>query len=145
MAGEASANPQRVLAPRPRHRIRELDLVTEDIGGARLSDREGHSARPRVGSREVLRFPKSDRVAVQIGDPRFIEKSRAHHRGVIDLRRPRASRIPARHTGSVGAADRVLGVVVVEAIDVDPQHQVLTRRQLVVETRVEKGLTIVRR
>src|SRR5262249_33557802 len=48
VAGHASAEPEVVFASRPRQRVRELRLMAEDVGGARLSDGERHGPAARV-------------------------------------------------------------------------------------------------
>src|SRR5689334_23522747 len=80
---------------------------------------------------------------MQISETRFIYESRVDYPGVIDLRRPRASRITSRHTRRIRAADCILRIVVGETIDVETKRQVLVRGQLVVHPAVEKKLAIV--
>ena len=76
----AAAEAEVVLAVRPRQRVRELRLVTEEVGGSRLSDGERHRPGARVGGGEGLRFPERDRVAIQVGESRLVEKIRAEDR-----------------------------------------------------------------
>ena len=78
--GDAAAEAEVVLAARPRQRVRELRLVAEEVGRARLADGERHRAGARVGGREGLRLPERDRIAVQVGEARLVEEVRAQDR-----------------------------------------------------------------
>ena len=62
---------------------------------------------------------------------------------VIHLPRPRSARVLAGHARRVRAADGVLRIVVVEAVEVRAQHQRLIRRELMIEASVEKRLPVV--
>ena len=72
----AAAEAEVVLAERPRQRVRKLHLMTLEIGGTRLSDRERHRAAARVGGRKILRLPERHRIAVQVSKSRFVEQVR---------------------------------------------------------------------
>src|SRR5436853_5792350 len=82
---------------------------------------------------------------MQVCKSRFVEKVRAQDPRVIDLSRHRLARVPARHTWCVRAAHGVLWVVVVEAINVEAEHQRLARRELLVEPSVKEKLAVVTR
>src|SRR5215212_404132 len=89
---DAAAETQVVFAERPREGVRELHLVTPQIGSARLSNRERRGAgSARVSRRKRLRFPERHRIAVQVSESRFIKNVRIDDRSVIDLRGPRSS------------------------------------------------------
>src|SRR2546426_10447606 len=140
-----STEAQVVLAERPRQRVRKLKLVAKDVGGSRLSDGEGHTPAACVRSRENLRFPQRDGIAMQVGKTRFVEEMRVEDRGVIQLNRPRPARVTARDAWCTRAADCVLWVVVVKSIDVRSEHQCLTRCELVVQPCVDERLSVVTR
>src|SRR6266404_3077950 len=122
-----------VPAKRPRQRVRELKLVTKDVGGPRLSNRERHTPAACVRGREDLSFPQRDGVAMQVGKTSLVEKMRIEDHCVIKLRRPCPPRIPSRDAWCARAAYCVLWVVVVEAIDVRSKHQRLVRREPVIQ------------
>src|SRR5262245_37984686 len=119
--------------------------MTKDVGGARLSNGEWHSPAARVSGREVLSFPERDRIAMQIGEMRLVEKIRFDDRRVIYLTRHRPSRVPASDAWRIRAAYGVLRVVVEKPINVHPRHQVLVRRELVVNPPVEEELAVMTR
>ena len=139
----AGAEPERLFAERPRQRVGELKLAAVEVRLARLADRERHRAGAGVGGRERLRLPERDRIAVEITDARLVEEVRAQHPCVAGVPGHRAARVPARHAGSAGAADRVVRVRVVEVIDVQTEHQRLLRRDLVIDPPVEQRLAVV--
>src|SRR5262245_24780244 len=82
---------------------------------------------------------------MEVGKARLVEKLRAQNRGVISLNRPRPPRVPARDARGVRPPDGILRVVVEETIDVDAKHQVLVRRELVVQPSIEKELPVASR
>ncbi len=85
------------------------------------------------------------RISAQIREPSLIQKSRTQDPRVIDLSRPGFPRVAARHAGRVGAAHRVLRIVVVKLVHVRPQHQRLVRGELLVQTPVNQCLPIMAR
>src|SRR5215510_13359993 len=117
--------------------------MAEDVGGARLSDGERHSPAARVSGREGFSFPERDRIAVQVGESRFVKKVRVNDHRVIYLARHRPSSVPARDARRIRAADRVLGIVVVKPIYVETAHQRLPRRELMVQPSVEDKLAVM--
>ena len=80
---------------------------------------------------------------MQVRESCLVQHFRADNGGVVHLERPGSARIFASDTGRICATHRILRIVVVETIDVEPKHQVLILRQLVIETSVEKKLAIV--
>ena len=80
---------------------------------------------------------------MQIRESGFVQHLRADDGGVVHLKRPGSARVFASDTGRICAAYCVLWIVVVETIDVESKHQVLVLRQSVIDTPVEKKLTIV--
>src|SRR4029077_1145842 len=68
---DAVAEPERLLAARPRQRVGELKLAAVEVRLARLADRERHRTAAGVCGRERLRLPERDRVAVEITDARL--------------------------------------------------------------------------
>src|ERR1035437_5525928 len=85
-----------VHAMRPRQRVGQLGLVTIEVGESRLSSGERHRPSACVAGREGLSFPARDRVAIQVGNSRLIEKIRVEDPRVIGLTRPCPPRVPAR-------------------------------------------------
>ena len=80
---------------------------------------------------------------MQVREAGFVQDFRADDGGMVHLERPGPARVFASDTGRICATYRILWIVVIETIEVETKHQVLLLRQLVIETTVEKKLTIV--
>src|SRR5436190_2486145 len=137
MPGDTAAQAKIVFAARPGQRVRELSLAAVDVGHARLPDCERDRSRASVRRRQRLGFPQGDWVAVEVSDPRFIEKVRAQHPRIAYVARHRTARVLAGDTWRACPGHGVVWIGVVKPIDVRSYHQGLARRDLVVQPAVE--------
>src|SRR4051812_29031183 len=117
--------------------------MAEVVCRTRLPDGERHSPCAAVSRGKQRCTPTIDRIAIQVIDASFIQKRMREHRSQIALHRPSVPRIVAGYAGCIGAAYRVLRIVIMEPVSVHAYHQALRVRKAMVQTSVKKRLTIV--
>src|SRR5262249_13841540 len=80
---------------------------------------------------------------MEISISSLVEEMRVEDHCVICLKRPRTPRVISSNTRRACAAHRILRIVVIEAVNICSQHQILVLSQLMVQPPIDQSLAVV--
>src|SRR5215510_7707190 len=80
---------------------------------------------------------------MEISISSLVEEMRVEDHCVICLKRPRTPRVISSNTRRVCAAHRILRIVVIEAINICSEHQVLVLSQLMIQPSIDQRLAVM--